>query len=306
MKCFEREKELLIDYFKTTPVILIIFDLIAPILSTIGTIYGYIDSNTPILLATFVLVVLFFLIKIHRIKKTCINIKSLYLDEDTFLSHMITNITEVRRFKEKDKINDVNVEKIDMNFQINEPNPNNSVQSDMDVTWKIHCKTLENELLNYHLLCSKSESKRGFNPQIKIREFTGTYSATITNLSNGLINHISLSFRNGKLLSHSDFELEIILEKYYRFMWNDCEVLLINAAMFGNSVEKIRATILFKDSRIANKNISVYEVNPNNFSRLLVQQSPCQPCTNGTGYIYCFEYNKKSSNKFFIIAIPKN
>lgn len=70
-------------------------------------------------------------------------------------------------------------------------------------------------------------------------------------------------------------------------MWNDCEVLLINAAMFGNSVEKIRATILFKDSRIANKNISVYEVNPNNFSRLLVQQSPCQPCTNGTGYIYC-------------------
>ena len=97
MKCFEREKELLIDYFKTTPVILIIFDLIAPILSTIGTIYGYIDSNTPILLATFVLVVLFFLIKIHRIKKTCINIKSLYLDEDTFLSHMITNITEVRR-----------------------------------------------------------------------------------------------------------------------------------------------------------------------------------------------------------------
>lgn len=211
MKCFEREKELLIDYFKTTPVILIIFDLIAPILSTIGTIYGYIDSNTPILLATFVLVVLFFLIKIHRIKKTCINIKSLYLDEDTFLSHMITNITEVRRFKEKEKINAVNVEKIDMNFQINEPNPNNSVQSDMDVTWKIHCKTLENELLNYHLLCSKSESKRGFNPQIKIREFTGTYSATITNLSNGLINHISLSFRNGKLLSHSDFELKIIL-----------------------------------------------------------------------------------------------
>ena len=89
-------------------------------------------------------------------------------------------------------------------------------------------------------------------------------------------------------------------------MWNDCEVLFINAAMFGNSVERIRATILFKDSRIANKNISVYEVNPNNFSRLLVQQSPCQPCTNGTDYIYCFEYNKKSSNKFFVIAIPKN
>lgn len=305
MKYFEREKELLIDYFKSTPTLLIIFDLFAPSLSAVGTIYGYINSNTPFLLIALILIVLFFLTKIYRIRRNYVSIKNLYLDEDTLLSDLIACMTETRKLKENEKINKVNVKELDIHFQINETDPNNPIQSDMDVTWKLSCKTFDSELLNYHLLCTRSESKREFNPQVQVKEFTGTYPATVTNLSNGLFNHISVCFRNGKIQSHSEFELELVLKEYYRFMWNDCEVLYVNAALFGNSVEKIKATILFKGSRIANKNISVYEVDPNNFSRKLVQQSPCQACVNGTDYEYCFEYNKKSSNKSFIIAIPK-
>lgn len=89
-------------------------------------------------------------------------------------------------------------------------------------------------------------------------------------------------------------------------MWNDYEVLFVNTAMFGNSVEKLYIKVLFKSSRVANKTISVYEVNNNNFSRSLIQQSSCQLCANGTDYEYHFKYEKKLSNKFFIIAVPKN
>lgn len=305
MNFFEREIEKLVDYFKTTPVILILFEFFSPLLSGIGTIYGYISNNISILLSAFILVVIFFIIRIYTIKRKYINIKSLYLNEETFLSHMITNITEVRRLKRKEKINNVSVEALNMTFTI-EPTLNNSTQSDMEVTWIIRGKTSDNELLNYHLLCSKSESKRKFNPTIEIREFTNTYPATFTNLSNGLFNHISLNFMNGKLSARSEFELEINLQNYYRFMWNDCEVLFVNPAMFGNSTKNITVKVIFKDSKIANKTISVYEVNQNNFSRTLIEQTSCQLCANGTDYEYCFEYNKKSSNKFFIITVPKN
>lgn len=301
---------MLLEYIKSTPFLLIIVEVIVPTVSLsatiMATICGYIENNVSILLLAFIIIVLCFSLIVYRIKRNYINLKSLYLNEDTFLAHMITNITEVRRLKEKEKINNVSVKTLDMNFQINEPGSHDSVQSEMGIIWKIHCKNLNKELINYHFLCSKSESKKKFDPKIEVKEFNETYPATLTNCSNGLYNHIALSFKNGNLPEYSDFELKIELNNYYRFMWNDCEVLFINAAMFGNSVEKINVKIIFKDSRVANKNISVYEVNNNNFSRVLIQQSSCQLCSNQRDYEYLFQYTKKSSNKFFIIAIPKN
>ena len=304
MAFFEKEKELFVDYWKSTSLLLKIIDVILPLLSLIGSVYGYIHGNTLFLLSVIIAVVAFFVIIIYRMKRNYINIKNLYLDEETFLSSMIRNITEVQRLKKKDNINNVNVKSLDINYEIYSSS-NNSIQSDMNVTWKIHCKAVDRDLLNYHLVCSKSESMRDFNPTIDIREFNENYSAIYANHSNGLFNHISLNFKKGKLYANSEFEVTMKLYNYYRFMWNDCEVLILNASMYGNSVEKITASIIFKDSRIANRIISVYEVKQNNFKRILIQQNSCQ-LDNGSDYKYSFEYDKKTADKVFIFVIPKN
>ena len=303
MNLFSREKELLREYFKITPILLIILDLGFPIFSFWGSIYGFLNENTGVLLFFILAITAFFTIKIYRIKRTHVNLRNLYLNNDTFLSHMIMNITEVKRLREKEKINNVKVISLDVHFNIiNSPN-NNNKESDMDVLWNVRCKTLNNELLNYHILCSKSDSRRKYNPIIEVKEFDKNYVANVNNMSNDLFNHLSVVFINGRLQKNTDFSVKIDLRNYYKFMWTDCEVLFINTSMFGTTIENLNLKLTFKDARIKDKNISVYEVDKNNFNRILIQQSTCQ-INNGV-YEYSFNSNK-ASDKFFLIAIPKS
>lgn len=137
-----------------------------------------------------------------------------------------------------------------------------------------------------------------------IKDINNKYKVTPKSYDNNLLNHFKVVFKNGAMPRNTDFNVTIELNDYYTFLWNNCEVIIVNAALWGDTVERTKINLTFDEEKIADTFISTYIVSQTNFQRQLVKEAVCTKNNSGK-YEYQFDYNKKTSDAFFLIKIPK-
>lgn len=304
MNFFEQEIERLKEYFQNTPFIIFLLSCLPPISSLISIIWSLISKNPFFIFIAVLCILVYFIIEYIDKKNNYINLKSLYLDNDTYLINTITSIIETKKLKQNSNINHVNVDELKCIYKVSKANIDFPQQSKLDVEWVISGNTLDKELYNYNIIYTKDKVIKCSNPKVKIKEIKEEYDAVVSIQNNNLLNHFEVAFKNGSLPRNSQFVMSIELNDYYKFLWNDCEILIINTFLWGDKIQKVNINLTFEDSKIANSIISVYKVSSINFQRKLVNQAPCQK-NDSNQYEYHFNYDKKISNAFFIIKIPK-
>ncbi len=137
-----------------------------------------------------------------------------------------------------------------------------------------------------------------------IKDINKKYAANINSDYNNLLNHCEIVLENEVIPCDTDFNVDVELNNYYTFRWDYCEVIIINTSLWGDVVEKTTIKLTFDEEKISNSVISIYKVSQTNFQRQLLKRGVCRKNNLGK-YEYQFEHNKKTSNAFFLIKIPK-
>lgn len=305
-KFFRNRLQATTNYFKNTPTFILfqtIFKIICSVVLALGYMLSEIQQNPYILIYILMIVICLLVIYLFYIERNSIRINDLYLEKDAFLINIITNILEVKRIKTSENINPVEVSELVVNYNIGEPNVKDGIStSDLNMEWRITGVTSNNQVLEkYDMIYCKSDTKRIPFPKVKVKKFNGREQEVVISENNtGLLNHFCANLANANISGNTNFNINIKLSNYYNFIWNECEVFVVNPNIYGKSVNQLKVNLCFPISQVMKTNISVYEINQTNLKRKWVHYM----CYSEKKNTYFFE-SKDVSNKAFLIVIPK-
>lgn len=301
-RVWDKQKEITINYLKNTPIYISAKNFIIPIILIIGGAWSFI-SQSPYVLIYFLLVIVAILaVSVYYMSSHYVDIKKLYFEEDISLIDILTHIEEVKRLKKTKDINHVNVSQLTVNFFINKTD--NADQSDLDVTWDVDCVVVDKEICDYHMIYSKSDSKRKASPIVTINSGNKKYNPNISETNTGIYNYFLAALKPGKLKVNTYFHVTIQLNNYFRFVWKDFEALMVNTNLYGKSVDKLDIALSFNDERISKTIISIYEVNPDNLQKKFIQH--LNHTEKKGKHIFSFHSDKIKPGSFYLITIPRS
>lgn len=300
--------KLTIDYLKNTPIFLVISSVtsITSIISAaISTLFSILLDNPYILIYVLLFIVIIQFITNFYISTHSVNINQLYLDKETFLLDVLTNIMEVNRIKNTEDINHVKVENLTVTCTIDNPTKISPLESNLNIEWKASCIVLDQKIYDYHMIYSKSDSKRKANPKVTITSNDSEkYEAIITEMNTGIYNRFWAKLEPGVLPVDTEFDVTIKLENYFRFIWSDYETLMVNTNLYGTCIEEVNIILIFENDMIANTNITIYEIDQITLKRKKIQHLSHK--IENSKHVYSFHKKSKIEKCTFLIVIPKS
>lgn len=299
-KWLKEQLELFKDYWNRTSIFIIFVDLFLPLISTTIAVISAIYNHPTILVALLILVLAAHIFYAAKVNREYIRFDNLYLNDEVSLLNDITNIIQLRRLKNQGICNNVNVK--DLNIYYNIKETSNPEEGKMDVKWVVNCKpTKKNSLIAYHILFSKERTENEPKLSAWVTLFGGKIvEGVFKKEKDNVVNHYSLTF-NGITLGESQFELTILVNDYYKHIWNQYETFSINPMLWGKSVENLKMELTFESDKVADRQINAYTVNPKNLNR---ESRKSGSCTLVDGVLK-FEHSENNISDFCLIVVDK-
>lgn len=213
-------------------------------------------------------------------------------------------INQIKKYIKNKKLNNIFVRTLHIKYNIDK-NINSPV-SKVNITTTINGTVLENDLIEYHLFCTKNTLVDKVVPKVTVENNAYKCEANIkTSDDINKINHFIANFE--RISNHSQFTITNELNNCYYYPLEKGDTYIIYPHSYGRQIGEIKIKIIFEDNIFQGRNIEIQKGNlssykkPENIDYIIIRYSNANQ--------KCFiEYNYSkplSENEYLIIKLPK-